>query len=148
MQLFWLFYISCSPFSSILFIFNHILANLGHLSSCHAASLELGWESPAFFLFWTLFWFVCSFNLTHCWFSQRTYCFRIMTHSCSGCFQHYISWLGHFLCFETSPSSFCDIELWSWKERDKEVRRRKGMRDFSRRSLLSFVLKSFQLMQN
>ena len=24
--------------------------------------------------------------------------------------------MGHFLCFETSPSSPCDIELWSWKK--------------------------------
>jgi len=46
--------------------------------------------------------------------------------------------MGHFLLFEASPSSPCDIELWSKKEGDKEVWRRKCLRDFSRRSLLSF----------
>ena len=45
-----------------------------------------------------------------------------------------------FLRFEASPNSSCEIELWSWEEKDKEVRRRKGMRDCS---LFSFLLKSF-----
>ena len=54
--------------------------------------------------------------------------------SCSVIFSRFL-----FLCFEASPNSFCDIQLWSRQKRDKEVCRRKGIRDCS---LLSFFLKS------
>ena len=36
-----------------------------------------------------------------------------------------------FLCFETSPNSSCDIELWIRQERYLEVYRRKGIGDCS-----------------
>ena len=42
----------------------------------------------------------------------------------------------------SSPKSSFDIELWSRSERDKEVGRRKGIRDCS---LFSFVFLSFRL---
>ena len=45
-----------------------------------------------------------------------------------------------FLRFDASPNSSCEIKLWSWEEKDKEVRRRKGIGDCS---LFSFLLKSF-----
>ena len=47
-----------------------------------------------------------------------------------------------FLLFEASPNRSFDIKLWSRKERDKKVCRRKGLRDCA---LFSFVLKSFRL---
>ena len=49
-----------------------------------------------------------------------------------------------FLYFEASPNSSFDIKFWSRQKRDKEICRRKGIRDCS---LLSFVfsnqIKSF-----
>ena len=49
----WHFYNSCSPFSSFLCIFHHVLANfekkknLGHPSSFKAGSSELYGDAPA-----------------------------------------------------------------------------------------------------
>ena len=149
MQIFWLFYISCFPFSSCLYIFHHSSAYFekriffGHPSSCHAASLELGWEAPALSIFLNSVLF-CVFFLSGSLLIQLVDLLLkpgMLTHTSSGCFQYYISLLEHFLRFK--PPQVVLVTLRCGAVR-KEISL-EGMRDFRRRSLISFVLKSFQL---
>ena len=106
-----------------------------HPRSCHAASLELGWEAPAFLFSELCFVYTCMIS-----------CILLLRLLIALYFL-----TGAFIRFEASPSSSCDIDLWSRKVGDKELWRWKGNSEFQKKipSINCFKKpKTAPLMQN